>query len=454
MTQQEFLAIAKRISGLPDSAAPRAASLLDEGRRAMWFGNLIIFAGLGLFLVWALIAPLGEGVPAQGRVVVESMRRAVSHSTGGSIETIHVKENQRVAAGDTLITLKTDKARSAYDTMVQEYLTAAAKLARLRAEQENAPSVEFSEELYNLAEQHGRLPTLKAQQDLFATRRSALANEQAILRENLTASQAQVAGLQKQAEAKQTQANLLQKELESMRPLVEPGYTSRNAVLDLERRVAEALAARTELETRVAREHSQIAELRLRLLQSRQNFLREVETQLAEARSDALKYQGLLSDAKVDLEGKRIVAPVAGQVVALQANAPGSAINPGAKILEIVPANEGLLIDVQVPVQYISSVKAGQHADIRITSFAGQAQLVVDGEVVSVSSDVHEAQPPQLPYYLARVAVTPEGVQGLQGNELRPGMAVDVVIKTGERSLVAYLIRPIMKQIFYALKEQ
>jgi protease secretion system membrane fusion protein len=453
MTQQEFLAIAKRISGLPDgdrSGIPVHADV----RRATRLGGIVIALGVLAFLVWAFTAPIDEGVPAHGTVVVESMRKTVTHAVGGTIDTIHVKENQFVKAGDALITLKGERARNALETVTQEYLTAAAKLARLRAEQEAASAIEFPEDLVNLAEEQGKMATLKAQQDLFETRRQALASEQAILRENLAASQAQVKGLQQQAIARQKQYELHQQEIASLRPLVDSGYNARNSLLDAERRAAELSAANTEIETRIARELGAISELRLRMLQSRQNFLREVETQLAETRSDVLKLQGMLSDARSDLDSKRILAPVAGQVVSLHTIAAGSALNGGSKILEIVPENEALLIDAQIPAQIISSVSANQAADIRITAFAGQPQLVVPGQVMSISSDIHEAQPPMQPYYLARIAVTPEGMERLGGQSLRPGMSVDIVIKTGERSLIAYLMRPIMKQLFFAMKEQ
>jgi protease secretion system membrane fusion protein len=190
------------------------------------------------------------------------------------------------------------------------------------------------------------------------------------------------------------------------------------------------------------------------MLQRQQEFLREVDTQLSETRNDVLKLQDRMNEARMDLESKKIRAPVSGQIVALQAHTTDSSISPGAKILEIVPENEALLIDIQIPLQVINSVSQGLHTDVRISSFAGEPQLVITGVVQSVSSDVHEATAPNPPYYLGRVAITPEGFEKLKGKQLRPGMAVDVIIKTGERSLIAYLMKPIFKQMFFALKEQ
>ncbi len=455
MTQQEFLAIAKGLKGsLSQTPSAETAEYHDDARKPILFGNLIIFLGLGIFLLWAGFAPLDEGVPAQGVVVVESMRKVVTHITGGTIETIHVRENQSVKADELLISLSSSKAQFAYDTILQEFIAASAKLARLTAEQESAKDIEFPEELVHLAEEAGRVDTLKAQQDLFYMRRKTLISEQAILLENINASGSQVKGLHLQHSAKVQQFNLLQQEAEAMRPLVDAGYSSRNSYLDLERRIAEMASVKTELQTRASKEVSTSSELKLRLLQRRQEFLRDVDMQITESRREVLTLQEKLNDARVDLDSKKIKAPVSGQIVALQMHTEGAAITAGAKILEIVPENETLLIDIQIPLQVINSVAIGLPTDVRITAFPNEPQLVIGGIVQSVSSDVHDAQPPKMPYYLGRISITPEGMQRLHGRQLRPGMAVDVIIKTGERSLIAYLMRPIMKQLFFALKEQ
>lgn len=454
MTQQEALAIAKNLGRNIGPRSSRDTPYQDDGRRAILFGNLIIFLGLGVFMAWALFAPLDEGVPARGVVVVESMRKVVTHMTGGTIEAIHVRENQTVKADEVLISLESAKAQSAYDAVAQDYISAASKMARLTAEQSLANEIEFPEELVRFAEENGRLDVLKSHIDLFNMRKKTLASEQAILRENINASGGQIHGLRQQYVAKAEQLALLQQEAEAMRPLVEAGYSSRNSLLDLERRIAEMSSSKTELQTRAAKESSTSAELRLRQLQRQQEFLRDVDQQITETRRELLTMQERMNEARLDLGMKKIRAPVSGQVVALQMHTVGAAITPGAKILEIVPENETLLIDIQVPLQVISSVTVGLKTDVRITNFPGEPQLVIEGVVQSISTDVHEAPPPNPPYYLGRVAITPQGMEHLRGRPLRPGMAVDVVVKTGERSLIAYLMRPIMKQLFFALKEQ
>jgi protease secretion system membrane fusion protein len=135
------------------------------------------------------------------------------------------------------------------------------------------------------------------------------------------------------------------------------------------------------------------------------------------------------------------------------AQAPGVVVAPNTKLMEIVPVDDKLLIDVQVPITAASRVKPGLETDVRISTFPDTPAIIVQGRVQSVSSDRHEPQPPAQPHYLARVEVTPEGINKLQGRKLRPGMSVDVVIKTGERTFMKYLMDPISRRIFESLRE-
>lgn len=432
-----------------------AAALEDPGS-AIAFGNRIIFYGLGAFMFWATTIPLDEGVPATGTVAVENMRKVVSHFGGGSVATLHVQENQFVAAGETLIVLDSTKARVAYNTTIQEYIAASAELARLQAEQSGAAQIVFSDELRLYAEQIGRLDYLHTQEQLFRVRRETLQNEQAMLRENMSAALAQAQGAREQLDARQRQLGLLNQEISELRPLVEAGYTARNNLLGQERQAAELASTISELQARIAQASSSGAELRLRILQRQQEFLREVEGRTAETARTVANLKERIREVRRDLDSTAIRAPVSGQVVELQARAPGAVITPGSRVLEIIPDQERLLIDVQVPTNVINKVTPGLTTNIQISAFTDMPSLVIEGVVLSVSSD--QRTPPaggtaSKPYYLARVEVTPKGLAELQGHQLRAGMPVSAVIKTGERSLLVYLLQPILKRTFSALQE-
>lgn len=450
----------RRFGGKPsadgDGAGPAAASALDElddPRGAMIFGYGVIVFGVVVTALWAIFAPLGEGIPATGVVVVESHRKSIAHLTGGTIAVVNVRENQPVKQGDILLELDSVRARSARDTVLHEYIAAVARQARLNAEQAGSTSMQFPDDILVYAKQIGREDLLRAQEQLFRARQDALKGELAILQENLAASRIQATGARNQLSARRQQAESLRKELESTRPLVAEGYTPRNRLLEQERQLAELNSVTSELEARIAREGSTSAEIRLRELQRRQEYLKEVETQATETRKDAANLAERLKEAEADLERMTVRAPIAGQVVSMIAQAPGVVVAPNAKLMEIVPTADKLLIDVQVPIAAANRVKAGLETDIRISSFPDSPILIIGGRVQSVSSDRHEPPPPTPPYYLARVEVTPEGITQLGGKLLRPGMSTEVVIRTGERSFMRYLLDPITRRLFESLRE-
>ena len=426
---------------------------LDNPRSAIAFGYGVIVFGLGLTALWAIFAPLGEGITAPGVVVVESHRKAISHLTGGTVSVVRVRENQTVKEGDVLLELDPVRAQSARDTVLHEYIAAVARQSRLAAELASAPDFNFPVEIVTYAALLGREDLLRAQEQLFHARQNALKGELAILQENLVASKIQATGTRYQLYARRQQADSLRKEIESTQPLVEEGYTPRNHLLEQERQLAELNSVTSDLEARIAREGSTGSEIRLRQLQRRQEYLKETETQATETRREVANLTEKLKEANADLDRMTVRAPLSGQVVAMIAQAPGVAIAPNTKLMEIVPGGDKLLIDVQVPIAAASRVKPALETDIRISTFPDTPAIVIQGRVQSVSSDRHEPPPPTPPYYLARVEVTPEGIGKLQGRNLRPGMSVDVVIKTGERSFMRYLMDPISRRLFESLRE-
>jgi protease secretion system membrane fusion protein len=448
------LSPAKGVAPTPADAVGSgyAAEDIDDPSDAIAFGYRVIFFGLGITTLWAVFAPLDEGVPAPGVVVVESHRKAISHLTGGTLTEVNVRENQTVKEGDILFELDATRAQSARDTVLHEYIAAVAKLSRLNGELASVQQLTFSDEIIAYAKKLGREDLLRAQEQLFRARQDAFKGELAILQENLTASRIQATGARNQLYARRQQVESLRRELESTRPLVQEGYTPRNRLLEQERQLAELISVTSELEARIAREGSSGSEIRLRELQRRQEYLKDVETQATETHREVANLAERLKDADADLERMTVRAPLSGQVVAMTGQAPGVVIAPNTKLMEIVPVGDKLLIDVQVPITAASRVKPGLETDIRISTFRDAPSVVVQGRVQSVSGDRHEP-PNASPYYLARVEVTAEGVKKLKGRELHPGMSTEVVIKTGERSFMKYLMDPISRRLFESLRE-
>lgn len=439
------------------SAAPPEPDYLGESQirdagSAIAFGNRIILLGIGSFLLWAFLVPIDEGIPATGSVVVESRRKTITHLSGGTLTHIYVRENQRVESGQVLLAFDATKAEVALNTVLQEYVAASAKQARLSAEQVFDDRLRYSDELVNMAREAGRNDALRAQEQLFRVRRQTFEAEQAILRENLQAAAGQASGTRLQLAAKREQAAILQQEMQGIRPMVEEGLAPRNRLWEQERQVAELSSATSDLQARVIRDVSTGNELRLRQVQRRQEFLRDVESQLADSQREVANLKERLRDARADLDRMVVKAPATGQVVSLQAQSPGIVITPGTKIMEIVPEGDKLVLEVQVPVHLIDRIRPGLETDVRFAAFPDLPQMFVEGKVQSISADRFE--PPAMPpYYLARIEVTEKGLAILRDKHLRPGMPADAVIKTGERSFATYLINPLRRKLASAFQE-
>lgn len=257
--------------------------------------------------------------------------------------------------------------------------------------------------------------------------------DQAASRANLESEQQNYEGMKTMIESYRDQLknqrrkrDLLQEMLKGMRELVREGYAPRNQQLDLETQIADAQVAMTDLQGNINR-------TKLQLLASEQKI---------QALTDELKRTALR-------------APASGQVVGLAVQSSGAVLKPADKLMDIVPLDEKLLLETRIPPTMIDRVAQGQQADVRFNAFAHSPSLVVDGRVESVSHDLvtENTANGSISYYLARVAITQEGIKTLGNRQMQAGMPVEVIIKTGERSMLTYLLHPLIRRIAGAMKE-
>jgi len=295
---------------------------------------------------------------------------------------------------------------------------------------------------------------MTTQAQLFQSRRMALQTDLQGMEVAIQGQQGQLEGLASVLQSRRNQLALLQEELSGMRDLVKECYAPRNRQMELERSVADVNAAIADTQSNIVRLRSGITELKNRAILRKQEFLREVDTQLAdvrrEVRADADKFKA----ASDDLARTEIRATASGQVVDLNVQTVGGIIQPGQKLMYIVPENETLLLETQVPPHLIDKIQKGLPADVRFATFAHTPQLALEGKVESVSADLLTDPRTNQPYYLARVSITPKGMKTLGHRNLQAGMPGEVVIKTGERSMLTYLLHPLIKSMAGAMKEE
>ena len=424
----------------------------NPSRPTRW-GVWLLALGFGGFIVWALVAPIDEGVPASGTVMVDTKRQTVQHLTGGIVRQILVREAQRVKAGDVVMRLDDGLAKANYQSARQQYFALRAQGSRLEAEQKGAAQLLFHPDLLAAKDEPMAVDYMNLQRQLFLSRRAALQGEQSILAQSLDATEETLRGVKAQLEGKQAQLKLVREQLEGTRELAKDGYLPRNRWYDEERLAADLAAAVGDLTASAARIKSNVTELGMRILQRKREFLRDVEAQWADTMRDALVAGERLRAAREELARTEIRSPADGMVVGLAAHTVGGVVGPGARIMDVVPEDVPLTLEVRVEPQLIDRIRADLSADIRIHAFLDNPNLVIEGRVLSVSADLVADQPNVPPYYLARIAVTPAGMKELGRHQLQPGMQAEVVIKTGERTFMKYLLKPLIQRLATSLRE-
>lgn len=445
------------VAGEEPGEIAAAGQVETDERPIVRFGMLTLSIGFGGFVLWATLAPLDEGVPGTGVVSVDSKRKTIQHLKGGIVESIEVREGARVKSGEVLLRLNDKEIKAQLDITRGQYWAVKATESRLLAERDGRSSVTFSPEMVEAGKHDPRaVEAMRAQNQLFSARRSALLSELGSMDESIAGLNEQIRGLQSLEAGKKTQIDLLQKEVNSLRGLVEEGFVPRNKLYELERALADLSGTRGNDLASILRARSGISEIQLKKLQRQQDFRKEVEAQMSETQRDVGIQQDRLTALTDEFERTVIKAPTDGYVVSLEANTIGGVIRPGDRIMDIVPEGDPLIVEAQLAVNLIDKVRVGQFANMHFQIvLGGGRQPAIQGKLVQVSADRITDQRTGTPYYAARIQITPEGEAELAKHNITPqaGMQTDVVIITGERTVLQYLMRPLMSRLASGMKE-
>lgn len=441
--------------GTSDAADAAVVARMSDTRGPIRLGFWVLIVGFGLFLAWAALAPLDEGVSSQAVVSAEARRKTIQHMQGGMVRKLLVREGVEVKEGDTLIELDDALARASFESIRQNYLSQRAQEGRLLAELAGASAVTFHPDLMS-ANDPQALQHMAAQQQLFAARRAAQVAELAALQEGLTSNEFQVAGMKQVLMNRRAQQSLQTQQLGGLRALADEGFAPRNQALQLEQAQADLRASLSDLEASIQRLQSAGAEAKLRIAQRRQEYAKEASAGLADVRREVQANQERLVAVTQELDRMHIKAPIGGQIIGLAAGGTGSVVTPGQRLMDILPRGAATVLDVKIPPHVIDRVAVGNDVEVRFSAFAAKPHLVVLGKLVSVSGDVVNEMIGGMPssHYVGRVELTPAGLKALGNETVQPGMTADVLVKSGERSLLTYLLHPLTKRVAASMTEQ
>lgn len=417
-------------------------------------GWLIVLAGVCGFMLWALFAPLDKGVPLSGTVAKESSRKAVQHQTGGTIAEILVKDGDTVKAGQVLVRMNNVQATSQIDSTLSQYYTARAAEARLLAERDGKTAIAFPPALEKERKDPRVAEVITLQSQLFASRKAALQNELGAVSENIEGLKLQQKGLEEARDSKKEQMAMLKTQLDGMRDLAKDGYLPRNRLIDQERSYAQLSGAISEDIGNIGRSQRQVMELNLRRMQRIQEVQKEVRTQLVETQREAEALEGRVKAQQYEVQNTEVKSPVDGTVVGLQVFTRGGVVGPGFKLMDIVPADDALVAEGQLAINLVDKVHTGLPVELVFSAFNASTTPHIPGVVTSVSADRLVDEHSGQPYYRVRARVTPQGAKMAAKLDIRPGMPVEIFVKTGERTMMSYLLKPIFDRAKTSMTEE
>lgn len=431
-----------------DNAAPD----IDE-KRMVRVGAWILAAGFGGFFLWAVFAPLDQGVHGRGTIAAINERKSIQHLRGGLVDQILVKEGDTVKKGQLLARMNIVDDAAQRDGVRTQYITLKATEARLLAELENKNQITFPREISRQAA--GAADAKTVQTALFQSRRSALENELSAIRENIAGQEHNVKGLEQSLVAKKEQVALIKQQLDGVKDLAAAGYYAKNRVLELERTSAELTSSMETIMADIGRAKSTIAEWKYKLALRQQEDRKEIESAFTELQKELAQTQSRLKSLEFALQNIEIHSPADGMVVGLAIHASGEVIAPGGKIMDIVPSDEQLIVEAKFAPAQIDKLRPKLPADLHFMALNRPDLPVVVGEVMTVSADQLDDPYNHTPYFLVRIKVDERELQKLRDHklEIQAGMPLDVLVRTGEKTFFKYLLEPLKERMTWAFAE-
>jgi HlyD family type I secretion membrane fusion protein len=413
---------------------------------------LAFFVGFG---GWAALAQLNSAAIALGVVGVESQRKIVQHLEGGIVAELNVREGDDVRAGQVLLHLDRTQPNAQVEFIRSRYYAALALESRLIAERDGAAEIVFPPELLQMAPQRSDIDTIMAsQREIKATRQDLLEGRVQILEQGVAEYMEELKGLQGQIEAYERQLQSLAEDQRGVAELAERGLLPRAQLRELERRVSEIEGDRSGALGRVSQLRQSITESRLKINELQASNLTEVVSLLREVQGEVFELREQLRAAEDVLSRTEVRAPIDGMVVGLNVHTTGGVVAPGAPLLEIVPSDDVLIVEARLDPADIDVVRIGQPAQVRFTALNQRDARPVDGLLVSLSADAFIDESRGVSYYVAKVHLDQASLKlGLGELDLLPGMEAEVLILTGARTPLDYLLEPLTRSINRAMRE-
>jgi HlyD family type I secretion membrane fusion protein len=427
-----------------------------DARRAIRAGVVVLVVAFGGAGGWAVLAPLSGAVIVPGIVEVDSYRKTVQHLEGGIVKEILVRPGDHVAKGQPLLVLDDIQAASAVGVLRVQLDGELAKQARLVAEIARADAIRFPEELAQRRTESAKLDALiQAEESLFAARRQLMEGQVAILRAQVQDVDEEIRGLAAQIESVDRNIGFVKEQLAINETLSKKSFATHNAVLDSRRQLAQKQEDRGEYVSRLGAGKQKLKDIELRIGGLYDTHVREAADEFKLTRQRIADLEDRIRPSEDQLKRSVVVAPIAGEVVDLQVHSTGGVIAPRQPLMDLVPADAGLIIEGKLRLDDIKHVQVGADVDVQLTAYKRRITPRVPGKLTYISADSLTEQAPggEVRYYQVYIAVQQKDLEEAGGLVLNPGMPVQAFIRTAGRTFLEYLMQPITDSMRRAFRE-
>lgn len=432
------------------SRAPQPSA---NHRPYLLMGVLTIVLAFGVLGAWAATARLDSAVIAVGNVTVESNRKTIQHLEGGIVSEILVSDGEIVEEGQVLMRLQPLQASASVETYASQLDAALAYEARLLAERDGADVVTFPASLKSRLDNPNTKKLLADQVRQFEERRASLKAQEDILSARVDQLQQEIAGVAALRDSTKEQMENLQQELANVSDLAERGFYPKNRLNALKRNLAQLQGQYGQTIADISKNENAIAETKLQMIQARVKFQEEVSQQLREVRVQVSEFTERLRVASDVLQRNEIRAPLKGKIQSLRFHTIGGVVRQGEPIMDIVPVNDAFKIRARVSPLDVNYVLKGVEAEVRFPGFKSRNAPLILGFVRDISADSLTDEATGESYFLSEIEVKNSSLPPELVGKLTAGMPAEVMIATGERTVIDYLVGPLLDAIRHTMRE-
>jgi HlyD family secretion protein len=416
-------------------------------------GNLLVLCfmlGLG---TWASLAPLESAAIASGVLESESSRKTIQHLEGGIVRKILVSDGDIVRSGQTLIVLDDTRAGSEMQSLQGQFWDAAARAARLQAEQQRFERIAIPDALEQDSRQSEvAAAAVSAQQFIFQARLQVHESQLAVIRERRRQVEKEIEGLKAQESATGQRIDIVREELDMVATLVNKGLERRPRLLNLQRELADVEGRRGEIAAQISRAGQVISEQQATLFKLESERQNEIAQSLREAQNQIFQLRERLLAARDQLSRTEVKAPEDGVITDLRVHTAGGVIGAGAPLMDLVPRQDRLIVTARLRPEDIDVVHPGLSAEVHLVPYNQRRVPRLKGTVVHVSADRLLDKRTDQPYYATKIRID-DGQIAANDIQIVPGMPVQVFITTGRGTVALYALRPLLDSFRGAFRE-